>query len=418
MRSLFKTLTAAGVIAGAVAAFSAAQAGEIVIGQLNDRTGPTAAVGTNLGAGLNDYIKLVNSKGGIGGHSIRMIEVDIQYKVPPAVEAYQRFKSEGAVLVGLYGTPITQALTADLEKDNIPGTSPGFGTAASADGASYPYLFPAASSYWSQAGGAVEYAKQQLGGQLKGKKIAYLFYDNPAGREGLPVLRRLAEMEGFELGEFPVPAPGVEMSNQVRDISRRFRADFVISHLFGRAPSVQLKEMNRAGYPLDKVLSFVWGGSEADIEAAGGFAANVGYSGLQFAGVGDDFPVRQEIKAMYKAEGKEPPKEMGSTVFYNRGLLIAALHMEAIKNAVAAKGGSADISGEDVRDGFRAIKEFSLGGLVPPLNLAGGDHEGGGWVRVFKVTADGFAPATDWFKGYRDVVFEMIKEDAAKKKGG
>lgn len=418
MRSLFKTLTAAGVIAGAVAAFSAAQAGEIVIGQLNDRTGPTANVGSNLGAGINDYIKLVNSQGGVEGHTIRMIEVDNQYKVPPSVEAYQRFKSEGAVLVGLYGTPITQALTADLQKDNIPGTSPGFGTAASADGESYPFLFPAAASYWSQAGGAVQFAKDRLGGELKGKKIAYLFYDNPAGREGLPVIRKLSEIEGFTLQEFPVPAPGVEMSNQVRDIARRFRADFVISHLFGRAPSVQLKEFNRAGYPLEKVVSFVWGGSEADIEAAGGFAENVGYNGLQFAGVGDDFAIRDEIRAMYAAEGAEPPAEMASTVFYNRGLLIGALHVEAIRNAIKAKGGSADITGTDVRDGFHAIKDFSLGGLIPPLNLGGGDHEGGGWVRIFTVTKDGFAPATDWFKGYRDVVFEMIKEDAAKKKGG
>lgn len=414
MKRLFKTLATAGVIAGAVAAYSTAQADEIVIGQLTDRTGPTAAVGSNLGTGIQDYIKLVNSKGGVGGHTIRIIEVDNQYKVPPSVEAYQRFKSEGAVLVGLYGTPITQALTADLEKDQIPGTSPGFGTAASADGEAYPYLFPAAASYWSQAGGAVEFAKRELGG-LKGKKIAYLFYDNPAGREGLPVVRKLAELEGFELGEFPVPAPGVEMSNQVRDISRRFRADFVISHLFGRAPSVQLKELNRAGYPLDKVVSFVWGGSEADVEAAGGYAANVGYNGIQFAGVGDDFPIREEIRAMYAAEGKEPPKEMASTVFYNRGLLIAALHVEAIKNAVEANGGNANITGTQVRDGFRAIKDFSLGGLVPPLNLAGGDHEGGGYVRIFTVTKDGFAPKTDWFKGYRDVVFEMIKEESAKK---
>ena len=416
MKRLFKTMTAAGVIAGAVAAFAAAQAGEIVIGQLNDRTGPTAAIGQNLGAGINDYIRLVNQKGGVEGHTIRMIEVDNQYKVPPSVEAYQRFKAEGAVLVGLYGTPITQALTADLQKDNIPGTSPGFGTAASADGASYPFLFPAAASYWSQAGGAVEFARTQLGGSVKGKKIAYLFYDNPAGREGLPVLRRLAELEGFELGEFPVPPPGVEMSNQVRDISRRFKADFIISHLFGRAPSVQLKELSRANFPLNKVVSFVWGASEADVKAAGGYEAAVGYNGLQFAGVGDDFPIRQEIKAMYKADGKEPPAEMDSTVFYNRGLLIAALHTEAIRHAVIAKGGSADITGVDVRDGFRAIKDFSLGGLVPPLNLAGGDHEGGGWVRVFTVTKDGFAPRTDWFKGYRDIVFEMIKEDAAKKK--
>ncbi|ANK81433.1 MAG: hypothetical protein TEF_11950 [Rhizobiales bacterium NRL2] len=414
MKRLLKTLTAAGVIAGAVASFSTAQAAEIVIGQMTDRTGVTANVGNPMGDAVQDYVALVNSKGGVEGHTIRVIEIDNQYKVPPAVEGYQRFKSEGAVLVGLYGTPITQALTADLAKDQIPGTSPGFGTAASADGESYPYLFPAAASYWSQAGGAVEFAKQELGGELKGKRIAYLFFDNPAGREGLPVIRKLAEMEGFELQEFPVPSPGIEMDNQARDIARRFKADYVISHLFGRAPSVQLQALRRAGYPLNKVVSFVWGQSEADIEAGGGYAANVGYNGIQFAGVGDDFELRREIEAMYKDRGQDLPATFNSTVFYNRGLLIGALHIEAVRNAVKANGGSADITGTQVRDGFRAIKDFSLGGLVPPLNLAGGDHEGGGWVRVFTITENGFEPKTDWFKGYRDVVFEMIKEEAAK----
>lgn len=409
-----KRILATIAVAGGLAAMTAAQAGEIVIGQMTDRTGPTANVGNPFGDGTRDYIDLINSQGGVGGHTIRMLEVDNQYKVPPAVEGYQRFKSEGAVLVGLFGTPVTQALTADMQKDKIPATSPGFGTAASADGEAYPYLFPAAASYWSQAGAAVEYAKQQMGA-LKGKKIAYLFYDNPAGREGLPVLRKLSGMEGFELGEFPVPAPGIEMDNQARDISRRFRADFVISHLFGRAPSVQINALTRAGFSLDKVVSFVWGGSEADVAAAGGFEAAEGYSAIQFAGVGDDFEVRRQIKAMYKAEGRDVRESMASTVFYNRGLLTAALHVEALKHAVAANGGKADITGTQVRDGLRSIQDFSLGGLMPPLNLAGGDHEGGGWVRVFKVTNDGFVPATEWFKGYRDVVFGLIKEETAKK---
>ena len=40
---------------------------------------------------------------------------------------------------------------------------------------------------------------------------------------------------------------------------------------------------------------------------------------------------------MYKKEGKPAPKEMASTVFYNRGVLVAALHVEAIRNALKAK---------------------------------------------------------------------------------
>ena len=58
------------------------------------------------------------------------------------MEAHERFKKEGAVLEGIYGTPQTAALTKKLEEDKILGTSPGFGTAAAADGKRYPYMFP------------------------------------------------------------------------------------------------------------------------------------------------------------------------------------------------------------------------------------------------------------------------------------
>src|SRR6266513_4395741 len=69
----------------------------------------------------------------------------------------------------------------------------------------------------------------------------------------------------------------------------------------------------------------------------GGFAVAEGYYTMQFAGVGSDYPVLNEIREMYKKEGKPVPKEMASTVFYNRGVLIAALHVEAIRNALMAK---------------------------------------------------------------------------------
>src|SRR5262249_27616513 len=163
----------------------------------------------------------------------------------------------------------------------IPGTSPGFGIAASADGTRYPYLFPIAATYWSQGTAAVHFARAQLGGSLKGKKIAYLFYDNPAGREPIPVLEDLQALEGLQLRIFAVPPPGIEMGAQALDIAQRYRADFVIAHLFGRSPSVSIKELKRVGYPLRKVVSFVWGASEADVEAAGGFGVAEGYNAMQ-----------------------------------------------------------------------------------------------------------------------------------------
>src|SRR5690348_17987055 len=117
-----------------------AQQKEVVFGLQCDRTGPTALVGTVLCPGYHDYIDLVNSKGGVDGYKIRVIEVDNEYKVPPAMEAHERFKKEGEVIEGLYGTPQTQALAKKLEEDKMPGTSPGFGTASAADGKRFPYI--------------------------------------------------------------------------------------------------------------------------------------------------------------------------------------------------------------------------------------------------------------------------------------
>jgi branched-chain amino acid transport system substrate-binding protein len=402
-------------MAGFLGSAAPASAGhEIVIGLQCDRTGATQIVGTVLCPGFHDYIALVNSKGGVEGHKIKALEIDHEYKVPPGVEAYERHKKEGAVTMAVYGTPHIYALAARLTEDRIPGTSPGFGSAAAADGVRYPYIFPIAATYWSQAAAAVDFAKKQLGGSLKGKKIAYIFFDNPAGREPIEVIEDLAAKEGFQLKTFAVPPPGVEMGAQVLDIAQRFRADFVIGHLFGGAPGVSIKEFKRVGYPLRKVVSLVWGAAEVNIEAGGGFAAAEGYYAMQFAGVGKDYPVLNEIREMYKKQGKSAPKEMDSTVYYNRGVLIAALHVEAIRNAVKAKP-DGKITGEDAKKGFEKISNFTLGGLVPPLKVTPQDHEGGGLVQIWQVKGGKFEKSTDWFAAYQDVVAKHIKEAGAKK---
>ena len=396
----------AAIAAGAVALAAGgagAQDKELVFGLQCDRTGATQTVGIFLCPGYHDYISLVNSKGGIEGYKIRVLEIDHEYKVPPAMEAHERFKKEGAILEGVYGTPQIAALTKKLEEDKILGTSPGFGNSASTDGKRYPYIFPLAASYWSQAAAAVTFVKKQLGASLKDKKIAYLFFDNPAGKDPIAILEDLSKSEGFELKTFAVPSPGVEMGAQVLDITARYKPDFVIAHLFGRSPSVSIKELKGKGYPLNKVISLVWGASEADIKAAGGYEVAEGYHTLQFAGVGGDFQVIKDINAMYQAQGKPAPKEQEVSVFYNRGLMIAALHVEAVRNAIKAKGGAKPTS-EDVKNGMEAIKGFTLGGMVPPMEVTREDHEGGGWVQVWTVKGGKLVKDGEWFQAYRDVI--------------
>ena len=157
----------------------------------------------------------------------------------------------------------------------------------------------------------------------------------------------------------------------------------------------------------------MWGSAEADIAAAGGMGAAEGYNTIQFAGVGKDFPVLKDIEAMYKAQGKASPKEMDSTVYYNRGVLIAALHVEAVRNAIKAKNGAAPTS-EEVKNGMEAIKGFTLGGLVPPMEITPADHEGGGWVQIWTVKGGKLTKTKDWFQGYRSVIQKHLDAEAKK----
>jgi branched-chain amino acid transport system substrate-binding protein len=94
-------------------------------------------------------------------------------------------------------------------------------------------------------------------------------------------------------------------------------------------------------------------------------------------------------------------------------VLIAALHVEAIRNALKAKP-DGKITGEDAKKGFEKISNFTLGGLVPPLKVTPTDHEGGGLVQIWQVKGGKFVKVTEWFAAYQDVVAKHIKEAGKK----
>jgi branched-chain amino acid transport system substrate-binding protein len=89
--------------------------------------------------------------------------------------------------------------------------------------------------------------------------------------------------------------------------------------------------------------------------------------------------------------------------------LVAAIHTEAIRNAIKANGGKKPTP-EQVKAGFESIHDFTLGGLVPPMKITGEDHEGGGWVQIFQAKGGKFVKETDWFRAYPEVVANAVKK--------
>jgi branched-chain amino acid transport system substrate-binding protein len=404
-------LARAMVLALALCAGAAgAQGGQAVrVGGMCDRTGATKVIGVEMCPGVADYIALVNRRGGVVGHRLDYTEVDHGYAVARALEAYERLKHEGVVTFFTYGVPTLQGLSPRAMEDRIPPFNSGTGRGDAIDGKVWPYIFPGTSSYWSQAGVAMKYLKDN--GARKGTKVAYLYYDNPAGRDGIPMVESVARLEGYALRKYAVQPPGLDMEQQISEISRDFRADWVITSLFGSPVPVSIKEFRKAGFPLNRVVSFVYGAGEADVEEAGWDTAQ-GYLGLHYAALGRELPVIREIVRMYRDEGKEVPRYVGSA-YYNRGVLTGATIVEGIRLAIQNHG--TPLTGDKVRMGYEAIRNFDAEGLGPPLNITPTDHEGGGYVRMYQVKGNAWVPVTDWTRGYRDQVMELVKEANAKR---
>jgi branched-chain amino acid transport system substrate-binding protein len=367
------------------------------IGNFCDRLGPTQTIGVKYCVGFHDYMDLINSRGGVDGHKIEHNEIEHGYAVPKAVEGYNKFKSEGYLAVVSYGTPITDALKTFANRDKISLLTPGFGISDVEDATKFPYVFVGVASYHSQVSAIYQYIKETWK-ENRAVKVAYLFFDNPAGRDPLDVVRGLPKKLGnMELvGEVACPPPCAEASSQMLQL-QRLNPDFIISHLFGKGPSLTVGERAKLGMKAT-MISLVWGFSEDEVNVNG--PAAEGYMGVNFVVMPEDLaklPVHKDIVDMYKKAGKEPPKEMNS-VYYVRGIMNAALLTEAAKHAIKAAGGGA-VTGEHFKRGMESIKDFTGEGTMAPTTITVTNHAGSRKVRLYRVQGGKFVLAKDWFEG-------------------
>jgi len=380
----------------------------IKIGFMYDASGPAQQTLTPARAGAADYVALVNKNGGVEGHPIELVDIEMGYDVARGVDAYERMKREGVVALYTAGTPVGVAVQDRCQQDQIVCVAYAAGVVQWSQGERFPYMFIGTASYWSETAAAVDFALKQWRGTGR-PKIAFLYSDNPAGREPLDLINELARREGFELRTFALPLTAVDAAAQATDIAQRYRADWVIAQVFARHPVLVWKAFRDAGYPLDRVLCLHWCVDEDIVTAVGGWQA---MEGARFMGVhltGTDSPVMRNIVKMYEEQGKTPPDFMTkSNTFYTRGLLIAAFMIEGIRNAL--KQGGEPVTGEKVRQGLEAIKGDMAGLGLINVQMSPTDHEGSGLVRVLQVRNGEFVPNTDWYSAYRDVIQELLRQ--------
>ena len=391
---------------------------------LTGRTGPVAPNATPWANGHNDYMKLVNARGGINGVMTLLEECETAYATDKGVECYERLKGKhgGATVFQPLSTGITFALTEKVPADKIPMITSGYGRSDTQDGGVFKWNFPLIGHYWVAGDAVLQHIAKKEGGwdKLKGKKIAVVYHDSPFGKELLPIVQERAKMHGFEVQLLPVPAPGVEQKAIWLQV-RQQRPDFVVMQTWGVMTPTAIKEAVATGYPREKMFGTWWSGAEPDLKDVG--AAAKGYSAVMLQhGAEPQSQVVKEIleKVHAKGQGTGPKEEVGS-VLYMRGAMGAMLAVEGVRAAQERFGKGKVMTGEQARWGYENLnltqaKLDALGfkGVMRPVSTSCQDHMGSAWARVHTWDGSKFTWASDWLQADEQIIRPMVKQSADK----
>lgn len=389
--------SASPTVAPVAGTLASAPSGEpIRVGVLCDRSGLGASTQIYLCDAIADWAEYIStSAGGVKGRPVAFPEVDFKFEIPLGVDSYKRLYTRDAVRQFIpLGSSLVEALSESSAQDKSVLWAPGFGLSAHVDGRAFPYMFPAAASYTAQAQAGLGFIAEEW--QAQGKagrpKVIYLHVDNPGGRDPLEVIQQQGPSLDVEiLDTVAVPNTSVDLSTffaQIKDQT----PDYVLSHLFGRHTALELQAAEKAGFPRERMIGLVWALDEDAVHLAGPTAAE-GFRGLQFAAHPSDNPrAYQLLEASWQTNGKAPNPRARQSLLYARGLVLAALPLEAARLA------EDPTDGDSLKRGAESINNFTANELLPPITLTPEDHAGTRKVRMYQVTEGKIQQIRDWFE--------------------
>ncbi|WP_159588501.1 ABC transporter substrate-binding protein [Chelativorans xinjiangense] len=420
MKKMMKTAALSAALAAGVALAlpASAQEDSIYIPNLSYRTGPFAATGTPLMNGQRDYITLLNERdGGLNGVELTYDECETGYNTEKGVECYERTK-ENAVVTQPWSTGITLQVLPKSNVDEIPILAPGYGFSPMADGKVFQWAFNPPSSYWDGASMILKHISEGDLDNLNGKKIALLHLDHPYGKEPIPLLQALAEQHGFTL--LPIPVGLTEMQNQSAQWLqiRRERPDFVLMWGWGAMNAGAVTEAAKTRYPMDQFIGIWWSGHDGDLKLIG--EEGKGYRSISWSVPVPDSQLVQDIRQYVVEPGKsliENESELDS-VFYQRGLMISAMLVEAIRAAQEEFDTQAP-DAEQVRWGLEnlnmdeaRLEELGATGMLVPFKTSCADHTGHGGAWMLEWDGEKFVKVSDLITPDREAIEPLEKQEA------
>ena len=351
-------------------------------------TGRFAFAGIEGSVAMQDVVDMANEAGGINGKKVQYYWADGEYKDDVGIAAFKRLYAQYTPQI-MFGqsTGMTKALGPEIKDRYKVLYSAYTMTSEAANPKENPYLFIAAPTYAEMFGVLLKYISKEK----PGANIAFFYSDTEFGREPVPAGREMCKKMGLNLvAEEVSQVGGVDISTQVLDMKAK-KADYCIFQGFVSNPIAAVIKQSK-DYGLNaKFMGTFWSTEKQLLNELGALADEyIGVSAYSFYYM-EENPMVKKIMEWTK---KKYPKVEYRSQSYMQNYMTTLLFIESFKRADKMKGG---ITGDNLVKALQSIKNFDVGGLMPPVTIKDNSIPVGRVYRGNSKTMR-FDPISDWIR--------------------
>jgi len=353
------------------------------VGSLIPFSGRWGDSGRECARGILDAARWLNRRGGIFGRNLEIILIDDTSQTVETMAAYRKLnEADRIVLFHVYSTETAFALLPHIHFDRIPTLVSSLPSQLS-DPSKYPYIFSITPTSLDLSKIAMKFILEGPGMKVRNPKIVFIGSSDHLGRDFLNEARQFAKTMGLTVGpDIWIPdSPSEQNISSILPTINQYNPDFAYLSLTSKEASSLLEQTKRMDLKTKWICS-----KDAFEENLSPFD---GVFGVQpFSPFGEDVPGMAGIK---EAHQRWHPYDT-HTVSYVEGWTTVQLIAEVLGMSLPED----KLSRGRVKVAFESLKDFVIGGLVPPITITAKDHRPSVESRIFIINKGKFLRLTSF----------------------
>ena len=356
---------------------------EILIGNIQDLSGPIKELGLLIPAGSNMYLDYINEQGGVHGRQIKMLVEDHQYNPQKAVVAAKKLieKDQVFCLYNVIGTSPCEAIRPILAETEIPLIAPATqsGTMSDLSRTAGDLIFHTDTGYDKQTNILVDYILKQDSNAI----IGVIYQDDDYGSNALLGCAEAEEKHGITVQKESFQRGATDFVGQTMNFMKGGVTDVIIGGIV-REPVTIMKTAQAIGY------STQFYGLGPTVDARVGLLAGEageGFTAVYWAYHPDADESGPRLYRELCEKNNVPEKMRGLYHYY--GFATAHVLVEGLRKAGQFP------TRERMMKGLETLNNWDSG-VFPPMTYNRNDHAGVESVILLQLQGGKQVAITDW----------------------